>query len=121
MDSSVSRDLRLQRQAQDRLDDALEMGRVGAANGSQYMVGKTVSDGTYPTRAKSVYCIRVNRVAGAEKEGDEVQFVSQTVKCYAGNLGTSVPPEGTPVALTLVPGGRFVFAYCGPEDPPRDE
>jgi hypothetical protein len=107
-------DLRVIRDRQWSGQEALDssLGRV-EARGSAAMLAQTTTVKTYPTTAAAFYAVVPCDIDGGESEGAAVTYVQQTGSiCYALNLGTQVPPNGTAVICHAC-GGRWVFRYDG--------
>lgn len=109
----MSNDLRVLRRRQEDAQVEAERRVYGAENGAPVLVGRTTSDGAYPTSARAVYKIALDVVNCQLKEGAPVSFATTGAFEYAANFGSAVPPFGTEVRLDLMPGGRFAFEYDG--------
>lgn len=104
------RHLATARRRQDDIDRLLEGKPRGPDLGAVTVVGQTGTSGSYPVTARSVYRIELQRIIVTEKEGQPITYQALGRHVYAANLGTSVPPLGTPVEATLI-GGKYVFTY----------
>lgn len=80
--------------------------------GAPAFVGKTTSDGTYPTTAAVFYAVNPVTVSGTETAGSAASFSASTAVVHALNLGTAVPASGTYVLVTFA-ANRWVFRYDG--------
>ena len=92
-----------------RIDQRLPLNNTGSSS----LLVKTATKTSYPTSAPSFYYCQVQTVTGAEVEGgtgtlsaDSGSFV------YALNLGSAIPPVGTPLIVTFEP-YRWTFRYDG--------
>ncbi len=110
----ISNDLRTQRDRQwdAALDADLDLGAAEAL-GSAARFGETTMVAIYPTVASAYYAIRPADISGAETEGGAATYTLLTgTPFYALNLGTQVPPQGTPIICHAV-GKRWCFRYDG--------
>jgi hypothetical protein len=73
-------------------------------------IAKTATKTTYPTVAGAFFWCTIQTVTGAETEGGAATYTSTGKSVMAFNLGSSVPPSGTPVIIEFV-SDRYVFRY----------
>ncbi len=74
------------------------------------VVGKTASDGSYPTTAQAVYMLVLQSIDVGDSEGDAATFFDEDGLMPAVNLGGSIPPAGTRVIAFSI-SGHWVFSY----------
>ena len=82
--------------------------------GAPAMCVRTAVKYTYPSTASSFYWCVPQTVLGTEVEGGAATLTaaSSGIGVYALNLGTLVPPQGTPLVVTRV-AYRWVFRFDG--------
>jgi len=84
-----------------------------ACAASTTLLVQTVTITTYPTVAKSIYAVKTITATGPETEGGTVTLSGVTGDpFFATNLGSAIPPTGTPTVANLI-GGQWVFIYNG--------
>jgi hypothetical protein len=105
-------EVRLLRQRLADLEEEIERLESGAAEGEACLVGKTVSQGAYPTAAGRFFALTVQAVTGTETEGSAQTLDAEDDTILAANLGSAIPPAGTAVAVDRVR-HRWVFRYDG--------
>jgi hypothetical protein len=105
-------EVRLLRQRLSDLEEEVERLESAASEGEACLVGKTVSQGAYPTAAGRFYALTVQAVTGNETEGSAEALDDEGGTVLAANLGTAVPPVGTAVAADRV-AHRWVFRFDG--------
>jgi hypothetical protein len=86
--------------------------RQKQADYSAAMLGITAAIALYPTTASAFYGCVPSELDGAESEGAAAAYVASGNTIVAYNLGSKVPPIGTPVICHSV-GGRWCFRYDG--------
>jgi hypothetical protein len=101
---------RVERERVSDLMDETGQGADFSSPGQGPFVGITTSGGSYPTVAQACYMVAGAELDGGQAEGDvpTVNAVYATRPCI--NLGSKIPPVGTPV-LVKPGGGRLVFRY----------
>lgn len=80
-------------------------------DGSDAMLLRTFTEGTYPTTAEAVYACHPISIDVAETEGATptlTEDTSQTI--YALNVGSEIPDSGTDV-IGHTAGGRVTFRW----------
>jgi hypothetical protein len=82
------------------------------ASGSESMVARTVSLGSYPTTAQSYFALNPITVLGAEVEGGSATLTAEPGIFFALNIGSTIPPTGTDLLVTFI-GNRWAFRYDG--------
>ena len=80
--------------------------------GSPSLVALTKKIQTYPTTARKFYACEPQTVLGKEVEGGAGTLTPGQATFFAFNLGTAIPPEGTPILATFVE-SRWVFRHDG--------
>ena len=81
--------------------------------GSAGAVCVTTTITTYPTSAGAYYAVNPGQITSTEVEGGAgAPTPDSSTAFFALNLGTQIPPNGTPVVVHGI-GGRFVFRYDG--------
>jgi hypothetical protein len=101
------------RRARARLDDddrARARTRAAPAGGAPCLVARTKVKLHYPTVANAYYACESMAVLGTETEGGPASATSSGDTYFAYNLGSAVPPQGTPVVTVFI-GHRWVFRY----------
>jgi hypothetical protein len=76
------------------------------------VLGTTAVKVTYPTTANCVYFLTTGQIDAQDTEGATATIAPDSGSLFALNLGTGIPPVGTPVVVTTV-GGRNVFRFDG--------
>lgn len=84
----------------------------GPTGGAPCLVARTKVARAYPTAAASYYACETQTVTGPEVEGGPATVSGDGTTFFALNLGTAVPPQGTPIVATFV-GNRWVFRHDG--------
>jgi hypothetical protein len=105
--------MRIERLRHQDLNDLVDRVPAGAPEGSLAQLLTTTVVNIYPTTASAFYAGNPTYVNGTEAEGGVASYSpdpSQVI--YAYNLGTQIPPVGTPLVAHAV-GGRWVFRYDG--------
>src|SRR5262249_505284 len=106
---------RIQRQRLHELEERMPAFQSGPSHGMPAFVARTATDGSYPEHPACVFRVDISFINPPEKEGGPITFGDRPIKAYASNLGSRIPPLGTPVDVTTVAGGRLVFTYDGDE------
>lgn len=103
------------RRLRDRADSraaALTRDPRGSLRGAPVLLARTKVHASYPATAAVYYACETQGILGAEAEGGPGVLSTNGDTVYAFNLGSGVPPQGTPVVLTFV-GNRWVFRHDG--------
>ena len=94
-------------------DDALDRAAVADPFASAAAVGVTTMVTTYPTTANAYYAFNPGIITGLETEGTAATPAPDATTVYmALNVGSGIPPIGTPIVIHAV-GGRWVFRFDG--------
>ena len=80
--------------------------------GAPCLVARTKVLQSYPNLAAAFYGCETQTVTGTEVEGGAATIATDGNTFFALNLGTAIPPQGTPIVATFV-GNRWVFRYDG--------
>ena len=80
--------------------------------GSPCLAARTKVVRSYPTSPPAYYACESQMIVGPEVEGAAATITTNGDTFWALNLGTAVPPQGTPIVVTFV-GSRWVFRYDG--------
>ena len=84
-----------------------------AGSGVGATLGTTMAIETYPTVAIASYAIAPQTLDGTQEEGAVASYGPTGAPPFlAVNVGSKVPPSGTPVLCVNV-GGYWVFRYDG--------
>ena len=105
-------DIRIQRERQADLDDAIDASQQFPADCSAAMVATTTTVTSYPTTPSAYYAVSPTDIGGNEVEGGAATYTTSSAVAYALNVGSQTPPNGTRVVCHAV-GGRWVFRYDG--------
>lgn len=110
--------MRIERERQSALADAIDRAARRPADGSLSALVRTASDGSYPTTANVFYAVNPVEVDGSQQEGASPTFTADVSRVFhAYNLGSAVPPLGTEVIVHLN-SGRWTFTFnCCPDAP----
>jgi hypothetical protein len=75
-------------------------------------LGKTVSEGSYPTSAQRFYAVELYKLSGTETENAVGTLTDLNARIRAYNHGSAVPPVTTQVVVKQH-NGRWSFRYNG--------
>jgi hypothetical protein len=103
---------RLIRNRHQTADDLIDRSPYDPPDGARSILVTTTVAVTYPTAAGVFYACYRTDVTGSETEGSTPTFSQQNQIFYVLNLGTAVPPQGTP-RLAENEGGIWVMRYDG--------
>ena len=92
--------------------DAQKRPEPGPSGGAPSLVARTKVVHAYPSVASAYYACETQTVSGTEAEGGPATVTGDGTTFYALNLGTLVPPQGTPIVVTFV-GNRWAFRHDG--------
>jgi len=92
------------------LMDVVGQGADVSSQGRGTFVGVTTSGGAYPTVAQACYLVLGAEIGGGQAEGDVPTINAAYSASPCINLGSKIPPVGTPV-LVKAAGGRLVFRH----------
>ncbi len=76
-----------------------------------HMLVTTATKTTYPTTPNAFYYCTAQSISGPATEGGTATVTGLSVKLYAYNLGTTIPPVGTTRVAHLT-SGTWTFQYC---------
>lgn len=109
-------ELRVLRERVAELEALLDERPPGGAAGGCVVCVTTVI-GSYPTTAQAYYAVQPQDAGGTEAEGETGELTaagdgSPDNVFFAFNIGTGLPPRGSPQIVEEV-GGRWVFQHDG--------
>ena len=94
-----------------RADEAKRLG-LAPTIGAPCLVARTKVIQSYPNVAAAFYGCESQTITGTEVEGGPATITTDGDTFYALNLGSVVPPQGTPIVATFL-GNRWAFRYDG--------
>ncbi len=85
---------------------------LAPAIGAPSLVARTKLLLSYPNVASAYFACESQTITGMEVEGGSATIVTDGNTFFSLNIGTAIPPQGTPIVVTFV-GNRWVFRYDG--------
>jgi hypothetical protein len=105
-------DIRRLREHDRDADQDADQAAQDANGGNVSCVVKTKTGAGYPTAASAFYPVETQDVTGTETAGSAGVYGGRGDTFHAYNLGTAIPPNGSPLIVTYV-SNRWVFRFDG--------